>query len=86
LLIGGALSYIGYTKDMPWSPEAYWAFLFVMLGVPILGHIASIIAYIWYPINREFYRKMYDDLQENAGGSNEAGIPSVGRISLNETV
>ncbi|HBR93590.1 MAG TPA: hypothetical protein DEA90_05435 [Opitutae bacterium] len=65
LLIGGALSYIGYTKNMPWSSEAYWTFLLVMLGVPILGHIASIIAYIWYPIDNAFYRKMYDDLQQN---------------------
>jgi len=62
LLIGGTLAFIGYETGMEWSPKAYWAFLIIMVGVPVLGHACSIIAYIWYPINRETYEKMYAEV------------------------
>lgn len=64
LLIGATLGFIGYQKGMDWTPKAYWAFLIVAFGVPVIGHIFSIIAFIWYPIKRETYHEMYSEMPE----------------------
>ncbi|WP_269522213.1 MFS transporter [Coraliomargarita parva] len=79
LLIGGTLAFIGYESGMEWTPQAYWAFLFVMIGVPVLGHICSIIAYAWYPINRETYHKMYAEMpeEEAAVASTELNVAAM---------
>lgn len=62
LLIGGLLTAIGYQTGMEWSPVIYWAFLLVMLGVPVAGHLISVIAMRWYPINGLLYAKIQNDL------------------------
>ncbi|MBN1533308.1 MAG: MFS transporter [Spirochaetes bacterium] len=74
LLVGIALS--GYTSGMEVTPRLYWSILFVFLGVPLLGHIASAIAMKWYPITREFYNKMIREINERKNVGTAAATES----------
>ncbi|MBI9010459.1 MAG: MFS transporter [Tenericutes bacterium] len=58
LILAGALYYISYYPNMPESPKAFWAFFVMVIIIPALGHVASILAFRAYPINKEFYDKM----------------------------
>lgn len=52
------------------------AFLLIMIGVPVLGHACSIFAYIWYPINRETYERMYAEMPEHEEATSEVKAES----------
>jgi len=62
LILGLTLGIIAYKPDMAWSPRLYWAFLIVMIIVPVLGHVASVIAFKWYPINKSKYEQMHMEI------------------------
>ncbi len=58
LILAGVLYYINYYPNMPLSPKAFWAFFFMVIIIPALGHVASILAFKSYPINKQFYDDM----------------------------
>lgn len=49
---------IKYEPDMAPTSAAFWAFYAMVIIIPAVGHVASIIAFKYYPINRNFYNKM----------------------------
>ncbi len=58
VLLAVALAYSNYVPNMEPTPKAFWAFYFMVIIVPALGHVASIIAFKYYPINRDYYDEM----------------------------
>jgi Na+/melibiose symporter-like transporter len=58
LILAGVLYYINYYPNMPETPKAFWAFFFMVIIIPALGHVASILAFKAYPINKKFYDNM----------------------------
>ena len=62
LFVGIALS--GYKSGMTLTPGLYWSILFVFLGIPLLGHIVSALAMVWYPIDKQFYENMTADINQ----------------------
>ncbi len=55
-IIGFAVASIGYTKTMPqptdaYTPTIFWLTMFLFIGMPVLGWIASIIAMKFYPLD-----------------------------------
>jgi Na+/melibiose symporter-like transporter len=56
-----ALAFSEYVPNMEPTPRAFWAFYVMVIIVPALGHVASIIAFKYYPINRGFYEKMISE-------------------------
>ncbi|MGE0003733.1 MAG: MFS transporter, partial [Candidatus Izemoplasmatales bacterium] len=61
VILGLALHWIDYTPDMAPTTKAFWAFYFMVIIIPALGHVASIIAFRYFPINRAFYTKMIEE-------------------------
>lgn len=62
LIIGITLALINYESDMAPTTEAFWAFYIIVIIIPIIGHIASIIAFKWYEIDRDYYNKMITEI------------------------
>ena len=42
------------------SEPAFWAFYVMVIIIPALGHVASIVAFKYYPITKEYYERMID--------------------------
>lgn len=55
---------IAYVPDMPPTSSAFWAFFAMVIIIPALGHVASIIAFKYYPLNKEYYNKMIESSDE----------------------
>jgi len=60
IILAIALAVIDYEPNMRVSESAFWAFYIMVIIIPALGHIASIIAFKYYPISKEYYEKMMD--------------------------
>jgi Na+/melibiose symporter-like transporter len=60
IILAIALWAIDYEPNMSESSGAFWAFYIMVIIIPALGHIASIIAFKYYPITKEYYEKMMD--------------------------
>jgi len=63
-MVGLVLGAVGYYAGIETSSKLVWAFLLLMIGTPVLGHICSIIAYRFYPIDKAFYKKMHEEINE----------------------
>lgn len=67
-----ALGFVSLTKTEP-SSKLFWGVLCLYFLIPALGHLASVIAMKWYPINDDFYAEMIDKInQRNANAEVEA--------------
>ncbi len=58
IIVAACLGLIGYVEVMPQpgdpsSPMLFWVTMFLWMGMPSLGYIASIIVLRWYPLNAE---------------------------------
>ena len=65
-LVGVLLSILGYvsiTETAP-TPLLFWGILITYFTMPALGHLASVIAMKYYPLNNEFMEKMHKELEE----------------------
>jgi len=60
IILAIALWAIDYTPDMGETTGAFWAFYIMVIIIPALGHVASIIAFKYYPITKEFYEQMME--------------------------
>ena len=58
LILAGVLYYVNYYPGMPQNPKIFWAFFAMVIVIPALGHVASILAFKAYPINKQFYDQM----------------------------
>lgn len=64
IILAIALFAISYESDMTPTNEAFWAFYILIIIIPVLGHIASIMAFKHYPINKQFYEEMIASIHE----------------------
>ena len=78
LLLGGILTGAGYAAGMEVTPKLYWSILFLYLGMPLIGHLCSLIGMKFYPINKEFYAKMISDINKK----NEIAAEPVSEVVL----
>lgn len=58
VIIAWCLGMLGYTSTMPqpgdpMTDAVLWVTLFLWLGLPLLGSLASVIAMHWYPLTKE---------------------------------
>ncbi len=60
IVLAIALWAIDYEPNMGESRPAFWAFYIMVIIIPALGHVASIIAFKYYPITKEYYEQMMD--------------------------
>lgn len=60
IFLAAALFIINYTPDMAPTIEAFWAFFAMVIIIPALGHVASILAFRHYPIDKDFYNGMLE--------------------------
>lgn len=56
IILASCLAVLGYVETMPQpgdptSPALFWITMFLWLGMPALGYLASIIALKWYPLD-----------------------------------
>ncbi len=58
IILAGALAFSGYVPNMPPNDRAFWAFYVMVIVIPALGHVASIAAFIFYPIDKKYYQEM----------------------------
>ena len=66
VISGALLSILGFvslTETEP-SPMLFWGILIAYFAFPALGHLASVIAMKWYPIDNEFMETMRIELEE----------------------
>lgn len=72
LIMGAVLTIFNYTAGEPVTTGLYWGILLIYAGMPLLGHLASVIALKFYPITPESFAEMTAEL--NARSANkEAG-------------
>lgn len=60
IILAIALWAISYEPNMAETKPAFWAFYIMVIIIPALGHVASIIAFKYYPITKEYYEEMMD--------------------------
>ena len=53
------------------DPKFYWAILFCVFIMPLLGHIATLIAMKWYPIDAQTYAEMQEFIAKERKDFNE---------------
>lgn len=58
IILAFALWAIDYEPNMGENEPAFWAFYIMVIIIPALGHLASIIAFKYYPITKEYYEQM----------------------------
>jgi Na+/melibiose symporter-like transporter len=86
LILGGAMLVAGYgfqlNLDNPaggvgdsaiTDPKFYWAILFCVFIMPLLGHIATLIAMKWYPIDAKMYSEMQVFIAKERKDYNDRG-------------
>ncbi len=57
-IIGFTLAAVGYKEQFPQlhedpTPVIFWTTMFLFIGIPILGWIASLVAMRFYPLDKE---------------------------------
>ena len=72
LIMGAVLTVFNYTAGEPVSTGLYWGTLLLYAGMPLLGHIASVLSMKFYPITPESFAKMTQELNARAGKSEAA--------------
>lgn len=68
-IIAFAVAAIGFTDRMPdvtdvANPQIFWMTMFLFIGMPMLGWIASIIAMKFYPLDKEKMAEVQQHIQE----------------------
>ena len=66
LIIGAILTGVGFVSitETPQTATMYWAVLIMYFGLPVLGHLASIIGMRYHPLDKNTHEKMLVDLAE----------------------
>ena len=64
LIMGAVLTIFNYTAGEPVSAGLYWGILLLYAGMPLLGHVASVLAMKFYPITPESFAQMTQELNE----------------------
>lgn len=69
LIIGAILTGIGFVSisETPQSDTMFWVVLAMYLGFPAIGHLCSIIAMKFHPLDKETHEKMLSELALRAG-------------------
>jgi len=57
-----ALGFVSLTETEP-NPTLFWGVLISYFAFPALGHLCSVIAMKYYPIDNEFMQEMHKELQ-----------------------
>lgn len=60
-IVGFVLGAAGYVAGMESTPTLYWSIIFCFVGIPILGHVASLIAMKFYPLDQEYMENMKNE-------------------------
>ncbi|MCP4750390.1 MAG: glucuronide permease [Proteobacteria bacterium] len=63
-IVGIALGWIGYKSGMEPNATLYWTIMSLYIGIPVFGHICSVIAMKWHPIDRTLYDKMVTEINQ----------------------
>ena len=68
-IVAYAVATIGFTTRMPditdaYTPEIFWVTMFLFIGMPMLGWIASIIAMKFYPLDKAKMDEVQAHIQE----------------------
>jgi Na+/melibiose symporter-like transporter len=68
-IIAFAVASIGFATRMPdvtdvATPQLFWMTMFLFIGMPMLGWIASIIAMKFYPLDKEKMEEVQAHIQE----------------------
>lgn len=66
-IAGVVLQAAGYMPDVSQTHKVLFAILFLKFFTIILGHVFSIIAFIFYPLNPEYFNKICEELNERRG-------------------
>ncbi len=61
-IVGSIIAYFGYVEGGEVTNTLYWSMVFMYLGVPLLGHIASVIAMKYYKIDKEYCVKINNEI------------------------
>lgn len=56
------LGFVSLTETEP-NPTLFWGILIAYFLFPALGHLASVIAMKWYPIDNQFMHEMHHELE-----------------------
>jgi Na+/melibiose symporter-like transporter len=64
LIIGWVLTGIGFESITltPQTDTMFWVVLAMYFGLPAFGHLCSIIAMKWYPLDKQAHQKMNEEL------------------------
>lgn len=83
-MLGGALlASAGYVAGQAQSAEALQMIIYLYAGIPILGHIATIIALKFYHLDSHFYRKIIEELkQRKETRKEENNGTTTGKVSM----
>ena len=68
-IVAMSVAAIGFTTRMPdvtdaYSSQIFWVTMFLFIGMPMLGWIASIIAMKFYPLDKEKMEEIQAHIQE----------------------
>jgi len=67
LIIGAILSAIGFVSVSETAPSdiLFWGVLIMYFGFPALGHLCSIIAMKYYPLDKKTHWEMLEALAQD---------------------
>ena len=68
-IVAFGVATIGFTERMPdvtdvSNPQIFWMTMFLVIGMPMLGWIASLIAMKFYPLDKEKMEEVQAHIQE----------------------
>ena len=68
-IVGAVIAMIGYTTEFPQVGDAataplFWATMFLFIGMPVLGWIASVIALKFYPLDDKMMAEVQQTLHD----------------------
>jgi Na+/melibiose symporter-like transporter len=75
LIIGAILTGIGFVSitETPFSQTIFWTVLAMYFGLPAIGHLFSIIAMRFYPLDKRTHTEMLEALAERDAAAAVAG-------------
>ncbi len=62
IVTGAVLTWAGYVADMEVTSRLSFAIILLMFGAPLIGHIISVISMKFYPIDRDTYKVMMEEI------------------------
>ena len=76
-IVAMSVAAIGFTTRMPdvtdaYSSQIFWVTMFLFIGMPMLGWIASIIAMKFYPLDKAKMDEVQAHIQEIKNGGETA--------------